>query len=133
MGNTGRMMTPIEGVPLPRLEEGSDKKIVKLSQIHVPVMAWIAAFSLMTGGIVSMTLVYSSFASHAANAAVHIDANKSIEGGGVAYKRDLDKEYARTRLLLTRMEIICKKAPAIEGPDALSCSVRLPESLQREQ
>lgn len=77
---------------------------------------------VLLSGVVSLALVWFRAENHQDNGSLHLHAPEVISGGGIAYQREVQNVYAKTRKLLKAMTISCKKSA-----EGMYCRVDLPE------
>jgi hypothetical protein len=83
---------------------------------------------VFAGGAASVVGVWYKAASHMEENTIHVDQQRAMDGGGVAYKADVSRaaaeQEAKTRTLLRTMTIRCRKDKEHEG--GFTCGVELP-------
>lgn len=86
---------------------------VSVDKVNMPIVMGIALLTAVLGGVVSLTLAWGHTSDHVANEHVHINETKAIEGGGIAFKKDvydrISAESKKTRKLLRDMTLECRK------------------------
>jgi hypothetical protein len=101
---------------------------VDVARLHIPLPMMITIFVFIISGAVAMAGVWFRTEAHIGAGEKHVDMNRVVEGGGVAYKNDVERARSdferKTRRLLKAMKITCKQA---SSRDILTCSVDLPE------
>ena len=126
-----RTPTPVLGLPSVQPDAG-----VSVTRLHVPISVVVGIFSVVVGGLVSMTMVWARTVDHGNDHAMHLDAQESMRGGGPAFKlevatvkaecdKKLQTEHQRMRRLLKAMTFRCETRG--QGMD---CHVDLPESAE---
>lgn len=101
---------------------------VNVTRLHIPLPMMITVLVFIISGAIAVAGVWFKTEAHIGAEEKHVDMGKVVEGGGVAYKNDVEKARAdferKTRRLLKAMKITCRQA---SSRDALTCSVDLPE------
>jgi hypothetical protein len=101
---------------------------VNVARLHVSLPMMITALVFIISGAIAVAGVWFRTEAHIAAGEKHIDMNRAVEGGGIAYKNDVERARGdfekKTRRLLKAMKITCRQTAS---RDALTCSVDLPE------
>lgn len=106
------------GVPV----ESSVDPAVNINRVVLSAPTVAALLFVLLSGVLSMALVWSRVENHREDRSIHLDPQRATEGGGLAYQREMQAQYGRTRKLLKAMKIKCTKVS-----DGLACLVDLPE------
>jgi len=113
----GRELTPV-----------AEPSEVNVARLHIPLPMMITILVFIISGAIALAGVWFKTEAHIGAYEKHVDMGKVVEGGGVAYKNDVEKARAdfdrKTRRLLKAMKITCRQA---SSRDTLTCTVDLPE------
>lgn len=112
-----------------------DNRVVDVRKVWVPVTLLGAIFA----AVVSATLVYARLIDHMQSGTVHLQPDKVVEGGGVAYKADVSAlrndlkwaligEQKSMRKLLRGATLTCMRTRTNGG--CVSWKIELPEEAE---
>ncbi|MGH9389813.1 MAG: hypothetical protein ACRD1Z_09370 [Vicinamibacteria bacterium] len=119
--------------PPPQPQASGDTGPIDIGQVTVPITKTVVFVIGVLTVVLGLAATYWGLQAHSANRHEHLDQMKAVEGGGVAYKADVEKakfewrqalsdESRRTRKLIRKMEVNCKKTG-----NGFSCTTSLPE------
>lgn len=123
-----RTPTPVVGTPE-----------LSVTRIHVPLVVTAGLIGAIVAGLVGLMTVWVRTVDHQTNQQLHLDPKTTTEGGGPAFKldveharqdcdREIQAEHARMRRLLRAMTFHCENTTKRGG--AMNCRVELPESAE---